>query len=593
MSKPAVRHKLKKGSGYFMVAAIIWTALMAASMLWTYVSEKQQTINLVSVEARTLYNKDKAFRLWAASHGGVYVPETESTPANPRLSHIPDRDITTKSGKKLTLMNPAYMIRTMVKEFEDLYGVKGKITSFPDKLFYQGNMPDAWELSALYAFLHGAEEVKEVSAIDGSPHLRLMRPIFIEQSCLKCHGFQGYQVGDLRGGIGVAVPLLPYLNEERKELFAHGITHVIIWFLGLLVFRFFFSRNEVLTHQQFKSSRKLIENEERTRLLLNSMAEGIYGTDTNGKCTLVNNAFLKMLGYSDESELLGNNIHEMIHHSYPDGSVYPAKDCKVFRTYREGVRAHIDDEVLWRKDGSSFPAAYWAHPVYDEKKVVGSVVTFLDISDSIKSRDALKKSQSQLQSALEGTIISVSKAVGMRDQYTAGHQQRVAELSKAIATEMGLGADQVEGIYLAATIHDIGKIKLPAEVLTKPGKLSEFEYILIKEHPESGYQILKDVEFPWLVAEVAHQHHERIDGTGYPQGLKGEEICIEARIVAVADVVEAMNSHRPYRPGLGLEAALNEIRTHKGSLYDETAVDACLKLFEENRFSFQYTNTDI
>jgi len=152
---------------------------------------------------------------------------------------------------------------------------------------------------------------------------------------------------------------------------------------------------------------------------------------------------------------------------------------------------------------------------------------------------------------------------------------------------MELQDEQIEGIRWGGMIHDIGKIHLPAEVLSKPTRLTEIEYAMIKEHPKIGYDILKDIEFPWPVAEVAHQHHERLDGSGYPQGLKNDEICLEARIVAVADVVEAMASHRPYRPQLGIEKALNEIRRGRGKQYDDAVVDACLKLFREKKFSFE------
>jgi len=219
--------------------------------------------------------------------------------------------------------------------------------------------------------------------------------------------------------------------------------------------------------------------------------------------------------------------------------------------------------------------------------VVGAVVTFLDITEQVSSRSALKQSREQLQSALEGTIAAVAKAVGARDPYTSGHQQRVAELAEAIAREIGLDEERIKGVYLCATIHDIGKIQLPADILSKPSKLTDAEYMLIQSHPECGYNILKDVKFSWPVADVAYQHHERIDGSGYPQGLKGDQICLEARIISVADVVEAMNSHRPYRPGLGIDAALDEIRAHRGSAFDPDIVDACLKLFEEKGFSFE------
>ncbi|MGR9117566.1 MAG: HD domain-containing phosphohydrolase, partial [Gammaproteobacteria bacterium] len=185
----------------------------------------------------------------------------------------------------------------------------------------------------------------------------------------------------------------------------------------------------------------------------------------------------------------------------------------------------------------------------------------------------------RMREALQQTIVAIARAVEARDPYTAGHQRRVAELACAIAGQMGLDEERVEGIRMGGTIHDIGKIQVPSEILTKPTRLTEIEYQIIKEHPRVGYEILKDIHFPWPVAEIARQHHERMDGSGYPQGLKGDDICLEARIVAVADVVEAMSSYRPYRPGLGIEAALAEIRKTSGTFYDAQVVDACLALF--------------
>jgi len=201
--------------------------------------------------------------------------------------------------------------------------------------------------------------------------------------------------------------------------------------------------------------------------------------------------------------------------------------------------------------------------------------------------EELEESQKMLKKALEGTIATVAMAVEVRDPYTSGHQRRVAELAESIALEMGLDELQVEGIRMGATIHDIGKIQLPAEILSKPARFSEIEYAIVKAHPEVGYEILKEVQFPWPIAIMVHQHHERMDGSGYPQGLRGDEICLEARILAVADVVEAMLSHRPYRPANKLEEALDEITTNRGALYDPPVVDACLKLFSDDRFSFK------
>jgi putative nucleotidyltransferase with HDIG domain len=190
----------------------------------------------------------------------------------------------------------------------------------------------------------------------------------------------------------------------------------------------------------------------------------------------------------------------------------------------------------------------------------------------------------QLAAALRGTIGVVAKTLEIRDPYTAGHQRRVASLALAVATEMGLPDATRVAIEMAALVHDVGKIGVPAEILSKPTRLLSSEFNLIKEHPRIGYGILQGVEFPWPVADIIVQHHERLDGSGYPDGLKGDAIGLEARIISVADVVEAMASHRPYRPALGIDAALAEISSKRGKLYDEVAVDACVRLFSHKNF---------
>ena len=188
-----------------------------------------------------------------------------------------------------------------------------------------------------------------------------------------------------------------------------------------------------------------------------------------------------------------------------------------------------------------------------------------------------------LRRSIRTTIQVLGTASEARDPYTAGHQKRVADLARAIATEMKLPHDTIEAIRMAGAIHDIGKISIPSEILCKPTILTDLEFSLIKNHPEFSYEIMKDVESPWPLADIVRQHHERMDGSGYPQGLKDVNILIEARILAVADVVEAMMSYRPYRPALGQEIALAEIENNAGTLYDRKAVDACLKLFQEGR----------
>ena len=192
----------------------------------------------------------------------------------------------------------------------------------------------------------------------------------------------------------------------------------------------------------------------------------------------------------------------------------------------------------------------------------------------------------KLRNALEGSVQVAASISEKRDPYTAGHQQRVSRLAVAIATEMGLSEAQVDGIHFGSLIHDIGKIGVPAEILSKPSKLTPLEMSLIKTHSQAGYEVVKDIEFPWPMAQMILQHHERIDGSGYPAGLKGEEIILEARIIAVADTVEAMSSHRPYRPGRGMDMALTEITVSRGTLYDKQVVDACLRLIREKGFVF-------
>lgn len=207
-----------------------------------------------------------------------------------------------------------------------------------------------------------------------------------------------------------------------------------------------------------------------------------------------------------------------------------------------------------------------------------------EVAGHEQAKEKLQQALENLKKSIQTTIEVMVSAVEARDPYTAGHQVRSANLACAIAEEMGLSQDKIDGIRMAGSIHDIGKLSIPAEILTKPTKLTDLEYSLIKQHSGSGHEMLKHVPSQWPLAEIVWQHHERINGSGYPRQLKGDEILLEARIMAVADVVEAMASHRPYRPSLGIEAALTEIEKNKGVLYDIAAVDACLKLFKEKSF---------
>jgi len=268
-------------------------------------------------------------------------------------------------------------------------------------------------------------------------------------------------------------------------------------------------------------------------------------------------------------ELLAQVVHE-------DDLEYARKNLNLAISGKKEL--DIDHRIV-RPDGKVLWVHSQGHLIHDEKgnpkALLGTVV---DITSRKEAEAKLRKSLSDIMRVLSATI-------EIRDPYTAGHQVRVAKLAVAIATEMKLPEDRVEGVGFAAQVHDIGKVAIPAEILAKPTALNEIEFSLIKEHPEVAYDVLRDIDFPWPIADIVLQHHERIDGSGYPNGLKNEDILLEARILGVADVVEAMSSHRPYRASLGLDAALDEIKKNKGVKYDKEAVEACLAVFESG-FTF-------
>jgi len=234
-----------------------------------------------------------------------------------------------------------------------------------------------------------------------------------------------------------------------------------------------------------------------------------------------------------------------------------------FRLISEEGEASFET-AHFRENGTTFSLSVLAKRIqWIERPAVLSIAK--DITEQKRAEKFLNNTLERLRGVTGSVIQVIVAAVEFRDPYTAGHQKRVSDLGRAIATEMKLPDDHVEGIRIAGVIHDLGKISVPAEILSKPSKLNEMEFNLVKDHPLNGYGILKDVDFDWPIAEIVYQHHERLDGSGYPRGLKGEEILLEARILAVADVVEAMASHRPYRAALGLDAALEEITANRGS----------------------------
>ncbi len=330
------------------------------------------------------------------------------------------------------------------------------------------------------------------------------------------------------------------------------------------------------TLQLKESIDALQKSEEKYRLVVENADEAILIAQ-DGFLKYVNPTTLKILGYSED--LLTSRPFIEIVHPEDREKLYEAH---IRRMKGEETRPVLQFRVISQNGTFRLAASHAIMISWEGKPATLNYLT--DITDRKKADEERQKGFESLRKALGATIQAIAVTVETRDPYTAGHQRRVADLSRAIANEMGLESDQTEGIRMAGVIHDLGKIAIPAEILSKPSKLSEIEYRLIQNHSRAGYDILKDIEFPWPVARIVLQHHERIDGSGYPGGLKGDEILIEARIISVADVVEAIASYRPYRPGLGMEKALGEITRNKGVLYDPGVVDACLKLFYEQKY---------
>ncbi|MFC1902940.1 HD domain-containing phosphohydrolase [Chloroflexota bacterium] len=340
-------------------------------------------------------------------------------------------------------------------------------------------------------------------------------------------------------------------------------------------------REVEVRRQRRQAEEALRESEEKLRLMFESVTDGITVTDLNGVITEVNERVLAMHGFNSRDAILGKSAFELIAH--PD---HKKAQINLRKTLEQGVAENIEYTLL-KADGSEFAGELSAAVMRDGfSNPAGFIAITRDITERKLFEEERKHGIEKQLNATRATVSAVAMTTEIRDPYTAGHQRRVADLACAIAKEMGISDDQIEGLGIAGVVHDIGKMYIPAEILSKPGKLSEIEFSMIKMHPQAGYDILKTIESPWPIAQAVLQHHERLDGSGYPSGLLGEDIILEARILGVSDVVEAINSHRPYRPALGIDKALEEISQKKGVLYNPDVVDVCLRLFTEKGFKF-------
>ena len=336
------------------------------------------------------------------------------------------------------------------------------------------------------------------------------------------------------------------------------------------------SINNAIVYQKIK------ESEVRFRSLSENAPDIIYTLGIKGEFTYTNPAIETILGYRPE-EVIDKYFVDFARKE--DVSRY----IKAFKQVRDRKQTLKEETgILLHKDGTERYFSISGAPNFDsEGNFLGVVGTFKNLTDIRRSEMELKRSFEKLQSAMSSTIDAISIIVESRDPYTAGHQRRVAQLAVAIAGELGLSEERIDLIRMGSLIHDIGKIYIPAEILTKPARLDDIEFAMMKSHPTVGYKILNKVDFIPVIVDMVYQHHERMDGSGYPLGIPGDEIFLESRIIAVADTVEAMASHRPYRPALGAAAALEEIKKMRGAAFDADVVDACLELFEKQGFDFK------
>ncbi len=318
---------------------------------------------------------------------------------------------------------------------------------------------------------------------------------------------------------------------------------------------------------------RLKESELRFFTILNSIGDAVFVMDSADQITYINPIAEKITELTID-RLIGKKFTEVMNIKYNGlhDNMITGPDTIHYNYFVSPSGKHV-------------PIDFSLSPISDingEKS--GSVIILRDDTERVRSETKLKESYLQIKKSISGVIQAMAQTLETRDPYTAGHQRKVADIARAIATEMGLPEQQVEGIFMAGTIHDLGKICIPTEILSKPGRLSSIEFELIQTHPQIGFDILKTIEFPWPLAEMVYQHHEWVNGSGYPRGLVGDHILLGARILCVADVVEAMASDRPYRAALGIDAALSEITAKMGVLFDREIVKICIKIFREKKY---------
>ncbi len=409
----------------------------------------------------------------------------------------------------------------------------------PDLILLDIRMPD----------MDGYETCRQIKKSEVGQRIPVIFISVLDESDAKIKGFS------LGGADYVTKPF--DIDELRARLRTH---------IHLSQLRFHFEQ------QLAQRTASLLTMTNRLQAMLNAIPDTLLELDLQGRYLTIPSIHYR-LSSSPNEELVGKYVSDVL--PADAAAVYLAALQEADRTGLSQGR-EFQLQLPQGKTWFELTVSRLVDPVATNTRFLA---LSRDISERKRAVEEQLRSTRQYKAAMIATAEAISRTVEMRDPYTAGHQRRVADLSYAIGEMLGLTKDRLEGLHFGANLHDIGKIQLPAEILSSPRKLTPLEHEFIKTHPSVGSDIVTNVEFPWPIQEMILQHHERLDGSGYPQGLTGQDIILEARILAVADVVEAMSSHRPYRPSLGIDAALNEIESGRGSKYDPFVVDACLRVF--------------
>ncbi|WP_415036161.1 diguanylate cyclase domain-containing protein [Azonexus sp.] len=405
---------------YWPVPVVVWTMLVVASWLWNQALVEHKLMHLAQDRAEFVFKMVETARLWNARHGGVYAAIDERTPPNPYLK-VPEREITTPSGVELTMVNPAYMTRQLIEVVAERTDLRLHLTSL--KPLNPKNQADAWEAVQLEKFTRGAGEVLETVREEGGERFRFMAPLKVEEPCMKCHRHQGYQIGDIRGGLSVSFPAPPLRAQEAVQLRRIGMMHLIVWALvsalilfGLVRFRRHLfeletakAQTELLVQERTAELREQVlerqQAEAQLRLFIESSGEGILGMDLRGRCTLANPEAVRLLRAQPE-QLLGKDLPALIHARHSDGTPHSAQSCALHRTLQDGQAVHDDSDVFWRMDGTSIPVEYRSHPLYADGYLLGAVVTFSDISQRRAAEATLRKLSSAIEHSPAAAVIT-------------------------------------------------------------------------------------------------------------------------------------------------------------------------------------------